>query len=225
MTMVEIHGWLRWIAAAGYGGLFVALVRSGACWRVGFFTAWVLAMGVYLGFWEPYNVPLLVGCQPLLLALRFCVAVEAFLLATERIGPIGRRWIVVVMAAVGWAGMQISSGYYGGDRALDWYLGIRQQSRVGLGLAGLVGMGMLWNSPTRIEAMVKRHGLTLVGLFVVDAAAGFVRGPAMGERMIAVRCGFWVVSILCIGSWLRWGAACRFKPRKTILHLAAEPHH
>ncbi len=217
--MLTLHTWLHWATAAGYAFLFVELIRSGAMWRLQFFWVWTAAMALWLMIWEPYNVPKLVSLQPMLLSLRVCVVIEAFVLVTRGMAPRERRWIFLVMLACAAAGIRVTFGYIQGDRPLDWYLAIKQHAHLGLAIAALFSGLAIWNKPPRLGKAFRNHGLILIFYSLTDAAIGFVKGPSMGDQMIAVRCLFWAVSLLCMWMWLGW-VLPEFKPRHPVLKVS-----
>jgi hypothetical protein len=188
--------------------LLAAMIRSQAIWRAPFFSAYALVASVYGLIFDPTNRDLLFTVQPLLLALRIGIVIEAFHLATQTISPLERRCMLIMLVAIAGAFLLMVLDYHQGPPPLSWYKSARLYVHLGLTAICSFGAICLWIDPPYITPRVQVHGLALILYFGSHTIINFLEPRTMTQWQI-LSCASFLSCCGCIWIWLRWGLGSR----------------
>jgi hypothetical protein len=204
MDLQTLQRLLLLSTAIGYAALTVKLWASDTFWQAPAFAVYIAFVACYTLFYDPYNVRLLLIVQPITMALKLAVAIEAFAMAVARIGPREKVWLRITSGLIAGSGVLLSFGHYHGTAPVSWFEELRGYFHVGLALACSAGCGMLWIHPPKIWKPVREHGLIVTAYFVNIAAGGFATVKTLDDWLLW-NCSYLIGALVCITLWLRGG--------------------
>ncbi len=191
------------------------LWASGSFWLCPFFSCYVAALCIYYPLWNPYWMPMQQFSEPILLALKVCAALEAYMLATESVSCAERKALLGTLLGIACAGMLVTFGFVNGAPLTV----IRQYAHVALALASCFGVLAMWVYPPMIWPRVRNHGITLAVYFVNFAVTGFLPRITGADWLVTSSC-FFAGSLICVGLWLWRGLLVSQPPER--VHCTTE---
>lgn len=191
------------LTAIGYALLFASLIRSKRYGLVPFFTLYIAAMVPAVALWNPNNATSLFIAGAILMILRICVAIEAFLLVSTWLALSERRGFLVAVIFFAGAFAVLTVGYYSEPGAMNWYKAARQNVHVSLSVASLCGVGLIWLKSRTLDPWVKKHGLIVTLYFSFYALVSFVKtGKGEAVKWYMADSLFSIGVCICIWLWL-----------------------
>lgn len=198
---------LQYASAVAFGVLAIRLIRSGSAWLVPFFTALCAVSAAHGLTWTRHGHVQFFLIEPLLLSLKACSVVEAFLFVARRVPIQEGRAIAGLLAFIGSIGVFMTLGVFDRGTLMGFYKSVRLNAHSFMALAGVFGILVMMIKPIRFSPAERNHAIILTVYLVKFVTIEMQRGLATdeGSRYSVLLAISMVWSLACCVAWLNWG--------------------
>lgn len=198
MQLVVVLEIVQVIAILAYLVLAGGVLLSGQIVFLPLFFTYALVMVVDL-VWHPLTIAQAIWIQPWLLSLRFCITIEALLLAARLLD---RKNLVLFLLCFGIAGSIAMSGFHDPHLPGAWYRIVTQHIHLGLAAICIAGnLFQLWDRDSWSPIWTP-HFRILSVYMVLRGAVSFFSVPQGVEYHHIVRIVWLTLTTLWVCVWL-----------------------
>lgn len=210
---------LQYACAGAFAFLTFQLIRSRSAWIVPFFTALCAVSALHGLTWTRHGHTQFFLVEPLLLSLKFCSSVEAFLFVARRVPSQEGRAIAGLLACIGSIGVFITLGVFDRSTLMGLYKSIRLNAHSFMALASVFGMLVMMIKPIRFSPSERNHAIILTVYLLKFVTVEMFRGTATDEGpgyswLLAISMAW---SLACCAAWMKWGVSARPNTRPASL--------